>query len=190
MGKKLKNEIKEEQIKSLVNDLKSLPSIKIPSDFDDKLHNKIKFNNAKNESRSFLYSKYQKWLAYGFSICIVFCLSILILILINKQSPFNNLDNTFINNSKKVVITPPNNGAASSVSNTRIGAANNNNVSSEKKEEDFITQTDSNKSKTTDSDEQTTVGACERTNIDTLNNIDSLKRKPGFQKLNIKKFQN
>ena len=172
MNKEAKNEIKEDEIKSLVDDLKSLPSVKIPSDFDAKLRNKIALRNAKRENKFFSYSDYQRWLIYGFSGCIVLCIIILSITLINKQSSFNTDNPTFIYEGNKVtVIPPPTNDATSSIGNTGIGTTKNNSISPEKKEEYFAIQPDSNINR----------------NLDSLNKIDSIKRKLDSQKVNIKK---
>jgi hypothetical protein len=209
MNKKTKYEIEEEEFKSLTNDLKSLPPIKIPSDFDTKLRNKIALRNTKKENKFFSYLHYQKWPIYGFSICIVVCLVVFSIMLFNKQSSFNTIDKqTFMHDENKVTaITPLNtndstnlvgkgeiytkkNISSSGKQVGNIGIDKKKNISSEKQEEYFTTHFDSNASTATDENNQTTntfFYTNRGINLDSLKKIDSIKRKLDSQNVIIKK---
>ena len=141
---------------------------KIPSAFDAKLRNKIALRNSKRGNNFFSYSNSQRWLIYGFSSCIVLCIIILSITLINKQGSLND-NSTFIYEGNKVTIIPPTtNDATSSVGNTGIGTIKNDSISPEKKEEYFTPfPIDSN-----------TIRI-----LDSLNKIDSIKRKLDSQKV-------
>jgi len=195
MNKKAKNELKVEEVESLVNDLKSLPSVKIPTDFEAKLRNKIaQKNNTNRQSKFFSFSNSQRVMIYGLSTCIVICIFIVFITSMNGPNSINTLDDqTFTHEGNKVtVIPPPNNEATGSVGNTGIGTTKNNGKLLAK-EEYFSTQPDPNTSQVPDGNEQGAIGVrginIDSLRIDSLKKIDSLKRIDSLKKIDSIKME-
>jgi hypothetical protein len=100
----------EDDSKKLIEELKTLPAVKLPSDFDRKLKDKIALGNLQNQKTVFSYSSYSKALVYGGSFIVVICLVIFsVTIFRNTNEPIikGTLTDSVYYGDKKVTVIPP-----------------------------------------------------------------------------------
>jgi hypothetical protein len=113
----------EDEITKVIEDLKSLPEVQLPSDFDRILKNKITDKNQKTKKSLFPYFPYSKVLVFGGSFVVVLCLVIFSVIFfkgLNEPIIKNvSIDSTYYEN-KKVVIIPPTENMTEGSSNKTI----------------------------------------------------------------------
>jgi hypothetical protein len=109
----------EDDSKKLIEELKTLPAVKLPSDFDRKLKDKIARGNLKKQKTAFSYSTYSKALVYGGSFIVVICLVIFsFTIFRNTNEPIikgTSFDSVYYGEKKVVVIPPTDNTSEGSV---------------------------------------------------------------------------
>lgn len=93
-----------------IKELRQLPNIKLPNDFDSKLRNRIALQNEKKKSSAISFFSFSKPLVYGSSFIVVICISVLaILFMKNENKDSLNIptvDSTEFE-GKKVIIIPP-----------------------------------------------------------------------------------
>jgi len=106
---KYKND-SEHEFHDVIKELKSLPLVKLPSDFDRELRDKIALYNMNKKKPFFSYESYSKALVFGGSFIVVICLVIFsVTIFRNTNEPVINgvaIDSASYG-GKKVVVIPP-----------------------------------------------------------------------------------
>lgn len=74
----------DDEVSKLINNLRKLPDVKLPSDFDRKLKDRIALENQKGTKGMAWYSNFSKSMILGGSLAVVACLVVISVILSNR----------------------------------------------------------------------------------------------------------
>lgn len=103
----------DDGLKDLIEELKNLPEMKLPPDFDGRLKTRIALDNEKKQKKITPYTSYSKYLVYSGSFIIVLCLAVLSVIIFRsgKEPVIKNaaIDSTYYHDKKVIIIPPPEN---------------------------------------------------------------------------------
>jgi len=107
---KYNSDFHEEEFKDIIKELKSLPDIPLPQDFESKLKNRIALSNQKKSSINLAFSNYYKYLVFGGSFIIVVCIVLFSIFIFNGTHKVNQFKGTIDSTEyqgNKVIIVPP-----------------------------------------------------------------------------------
>jgi hypothetical protein len=107
---KINPDINEEEFNDIIKELKSLPDIPLPQDFESKLRNRIALSNQKKSSSNLAFGNYYKYLVYGGSFIVVVCIVLFFVFIFNGTHNIDQFKGTIDSTEyqgKKIIIIPP-----------------------------------------------------------------------------------